>query len=85
MWVDSWGNEYSTQEEAIQTVISEYLPKDLLLDGLDYRFTVEELLDFIFADEVVLEKFMYEFGDEVDAEEYDFAMDNIEEIEGDNK
>ena len=80
MWVDSWGNEYETQEDAEQAVIDEHMPDYALKDELEYYFTISDLLDFIFTDEVVFNKFNYTFGDEINAAEHDYAMSNIEEL-----
>ena len=82
MWVDSWGNEYETKEDAEQNVIDNYMTDFYLKDELEYHITTRDLLDFIFNDEVVFNKFDYTFGDIVDAIEHDYAMDNIEEWNG---
>lgn len=81
MWVNAWGDEFETQEDAIQDFIIEYMTDKDLMDELEYKLTTRDLLDFIFNNELIFSKFEYEFGDEIDSAEYDLAMSNIEEID----
>ena len=78
MWRDNYGNEYETEEEGIDNLVENYIDDQSMLYELDYYFTSEQLLNWIYNTPIAWNLFKADYEDEIEEAKIAYAKGELD-------